>query len=99
MFHLLPMLRFEFCDPKFKLDGWLPETGSCRREEEELGIFGSPLMADRGFEGRVGGFWLLLFNMCVKISFVYFRRFVISALLLSSAWFKGMVDLSPFLLT
>lgn len=33
------------------------------------------------------------------MSLVYFNRFVISALLLSSAWFNGMVDRSPFLFT
>lgn len=41
----------------------------------------------------------LLFSICVRMSFVYFKRFVISALLLSNAWFKGKVDRSPFLLT
>lgn len=41
----------------------------------------------------------LLFSMCVKMSFVYFRRFVISWLLLSRAWLNGMIDRSPRLLT
>lgn len=43
-------------------------------------------------------YWLLL-SMWVRISLVYFNLFVISALLLSNAWLRGIVDLSPFLLT
>ena len=37
--------------------------------------------------------------MWVRMSFVYLSLFVISALLLSRAWFRGIVDLSPFLFT
>jgi membrane protein implicated in regulation of membrane protease activity len=42
---------------------------------------------------------LLLLSMWVKMSFVYLSLFVISALFDSSAWFRGKVDLSPFLFT
>ena len=41
----------------------------------------------------------LLFSMCVKMSLVYLRRLVISWLLESSAWLRGMMERSPFLLT
>jgi hypothetical protein len=42
---------------------------------------------------------VLLFNIWVRMSLVYLRRLVISALLDSRAWFKGRVYRSAFLLT
>ena len=41
----------------------------------------------------------LLLSMCVRISLVYFKRLVISWLLLSRAKLRGMIDLSPLLFT
>jgi hypothetical protein len=57
-------------------------------------------VAEVGFPLTATGFyyWLLL-SICVKMSLVYFNLLVISALLLSRAWFRGIVDLSPFLFT
>jgi hypothetical protein len=50
-------------------------------------------------EADPGVVWVLLLSMCVRMSFVYLSLFVISALFDSRAWFKGKVDLSPFLFT